>query len=115
MESRRYPTDLSDDEWRCICPHLPGPTGQGRPKLHGLRAILDALFYVLKSGCPWRLQRVAMMLPQVALLRRTRLTVSPIFLHRASQQASACDIDDGWCNITASCCSEPKPTGEETS
>jgi putative transposase len=55
MESRRYPTDLSDDEWRCISPHLPEPAGQGRPRLHGLRAILDAVFYVLKSGCPWRL------------------------------------------------------------
>jgi putative transposase len=55
MESRRYPTDLSDDQWRCIGPHLPGPTGQGRLRLHGLRAILDAVFYVLKSGCPWRL------------------------------------------------------------
>jgi putative transposase len=55
MESRRYPTDLSDDEWRCIGPHLPEPTGRGRPRLHGLRAILNAVFYVLKSGCPWRL------------------------------------------------------------
>src|ERR671918_621955 len=55
MESKRYSTDLSYDEWRCISPHLPGPTGQGRPRLHGLRAILDAVFYVLKSGCPWRL------------------------------------------------------------
>src|SRR5918992_1194930 len=27
MENRKYPTDLSDDEWRCIRPHLPGPTG----------------------------------------------------------------------------------------
>jgi putative transposase len=55
MESRRYPTDLSEDEWRCIGPHLPESTGRGRPRLHGLRAILDAVFYVLKSGCPWRL------------------------------------------------------------
>jgi putative transposase len=55
MESRRYPTDLSDDEWRCISSHLPEPAGWGRPRLHGLRAILDAVFYVLKSGCPWRL------------------------------------------------------------
>jgi putative transposase len=55
MECRRYPTDLSDDEWRCIGPHLPKPTGQGRPRLHGLRAILNAVFYVLKSGCPWRM------------------------------------------------------------
>jgi putative transposase len=56
MESRRYPTDPSDTEWRCIGPHLPKPTGRGRhPRLHGLRAILDAVFYVLKSGCSWRL------------------------------------------------------------
>jgi hypothetical protein len=32
--------------------HLPGPTGQGRSRLHGLRVILDDVFYVLKSGCP---------------------------------------------------------------
>jgi len=41
MESRRYPTDLSDDEWHCISPHLPEPAGWGRPpRLHGLREIL---------------------------------------------------------------------------
>ena len=55
MESTIYPTDLSDEEWRCIRAHLPEPTGQGRPRLHSLRAILNAVFYVLKSGCPWRL------------------------------------------------------------
>ena len=55
MESTRYPTDLSNEEWRCVRPHLPEPALQGRPRLHGLRAILDAVFYVLKSGCPWRL------------------------------------------------------------
>ena len=55
MESRGYPTDLSDHEWLCIGPHLPKPKGRGRPKIHGSRAILNAIFYVLKSGCPWRL------------------------------------------------------------
>src|SRR5919112_4836347 len=54
MASKRYPTDLSDDQWRCIRPHLPKPAREGRPRLHGLREILDAVFYVLKSGCPWR-------------------------------------------------------------
>jgi putative transposase len=44
------PTDSSDDEWCCI-----GPTGWRRPRLHDLRAILVAVFYILKSGCPWRL------------------------------------------------------------
>jgi putative transposase len=55
MESTRYPTDLSDDEWHCISPHLPERTRRGRPRLHGLRPILDAVFYVLRSGCPWRM------------------------------------------------------------
>src|SRR5919107_3814041 len=50
MESRRYPTDLSDDEWCCLSPHLPEPAGWGRPRLHGLRAILDAVFYVLSRA-----------------------------------------------------------------
>ena len=51
MENRRYPTDLSDDEWDCVGPHLLRPKGRGRPQIHRSRAILDAVFYVLKSGC----------------------------------------------------------------
>ncbi len=55
METKRYPTDLSDAEWKCLDPHLPKPKRRGRPRTHGLREILNAVFYVLKSGCPWRL------------------------------------------------------------
>jgi putative transposase len=55
MESKKYATDLSDNEWGYIKPYLPVPTGLGRPKIHGSRAILEAVFYVLKTGCPWRL------------------------------------------------------------
>src|SRR5215208_1381020 len=50
-----YPTDLSDAEWSYIEPHLPAPTGHGRPRTHSLREILNAVFYLLKSGCQWRL------------------------------------------------------------
>jgi putative transposase len=52
---RSYSTDISDFEWGCIEPHVPSPSGRGRPKTHATREILDAIFYVLKSGCPWRL------------------------------------------------------------
>jgi putative transposase len=52
---KRYPTDLSDEEWSCIEPHLPAPSAPGRPRLHTLREILDAVFYILRSGCAWRL------------------------------------------------------------
>ncbi len=52
---RSYSTDLSDEEWGCLHPHVPPPNKRGRPRTHAAREILDAVFYVLKSGCPWRL------------------------------------------------------------
>jgi putative transposase len=50
-----YPTNLSDDEWNYIEPHMPAPQEHGRPRIHSPREILNAIFYVLKSGCQWRL------------------------------------------------------------
>src|SRR5215210_1102582 len=50
-----YATDLSDDEWECLQLHVPSPNKRGRPRTHDTREILNAIFYVLKSGCPWRL------------------------------------------------------------
>jgi putative transposase len=50
-----YPTDLSDAQWNYIEPHMPAPVGHGRPRTHSLREILNAIFYLLKSGCQWRL------------------------------------------------------------
>jgi putative transposase len=52
---RRYPTSLSDAEWEWLEPYVPAPRKRGRPRIHSLRNILDAVFYVLRSGCPWRL------------------------------------------------------------
>jgi putative transposase len=52
---RSYYTDLTDVEWRYLEPHVPDPNKRGRPRIHSPRTILDAVFYVLKSGCPWRL------------------------------------------------------------
>ena len=52
---KRYPTDLSNEEWECIEPHLPTPRAPGRPRTHSLREILYAIFYIVRSGCAWRL------------------------------------------------------------
>jgi putative transposase len=52
---RAYQSDLSDAEWSCLESHLPAPEANGRPRVYPLREILDAIFYVLKSGCAWRL------------------------------------------------------------
>jgi putative transposase len=52
---RRYSTDLTDAEWERLQLHVPPPNKRGRPKTHSTREILNAIFYLLKSGCAWRL------------------------------------------------------------
>jgi putative transposase len=55
MDRAPYPTDLSDAEYASLEPHLPRPSPLGRPRLHSVREILDAIFYVARGGCAWRL------------------------------------------------------------
>ena len=51
-----YSSDLPEPEWHLIEPLLASATGStGRPRQWSLRLILNAIFYQLKSGCPWRL------------------------------------------------------------
>ena len=52
---KAYQSDLSDAEWSCLELHLPTPKADGRPRLHSLREILDAIFYIVRGGCAWRL------------------------------------------------------------
>ncbi len=55
MRRRRYPTDLTDAEWAHLAPILPSAQPCGRPREHPVREILDAIFYVIRGGCAWRL------------------------------------------------------------
>jgi putative transposase len=55
MQVQRYHTDLSDFEWAVLEPYLPQPQTTGRPRRHSYREILNAIFYLLRSGCAWRL------------------------------------------------------------
>ena len=52
---KAYQSDLSDAEWGCLGAHLPAPKANGRPRIYPPREILDAIFYVVRSGCQWRL------------------------------------------------------------
>jgi transposase len=49
-----YPSDLADEEWACVQRYLPPLPVRGRPRTHSLRSILNAIFYVLRTGCAWR-------------------------------------------------------------
>ncbi len=50
-----YPTTLSDAAWAILEPLVPGPKPGGRPCRHSRRAICDAIFYVVRTGCAWRM------------------------------------------------------------
>jgi putative transposase len=56
MSTRRpYSTDLSDEEWEILRPLVPEAKPGGRPRAHQTRELLNAIFYVLRGGCAWRL------------------------------------------------------------
>src|SRR5438067_2223692 len=53
MRTQSYPSDVSDAQWALIEPRLPVYPG-GRPRKTNLRDVVDAIFYVLRTGCQWR-------------------------------------------------------------
>jgi len=53
MRTSSYPSDVTDSQWVLIEPHFAVPTG-GRPRKTKLRDVVDAIFYVLRTGCQWR-------------------------------------------------------------
>ncbi|MFZ1207469.1 MAG: IS5 family transposase [Pseudolabrys sp.] len=55
MSTRCYDTDLNDAAWAWIAPYLPAAQSGGRPRTTDLRAVLNAIFYLLRTGCQWRL------------------------------------------------------------
>ena len=54
MRANHYPSDLTDEQWPLIEPHLPAARPGGRPRSTDLRAVLDAILYTLRTGCQWR-------------------------------------------------------------
>src|SRR5271169_5008137 len=54
-EGQRYASDLTDAEWALIEPHMPGVKRLGRPRETELRAVLDAILCIVRTGCQWRM------------------------------------------------------------
>jgi putative transposase len=55
MSTQRYPTDTTDAQWEILKALIPPQRGSGRPRRVDLRRIIDAIFYVSRSGCQWRM------------------------------------------------------------
>ena len=54
MVARGYASDLNDAQWALIERHIPPARPGGRPRRVDIRAIVNAIFYLLRTGCQWR-------------------------------------------------------------
>ena len=54
MRMNHYPSDITDSQWALIEPHMPPEPGGGRPRKTDVRDVLDAILYILRTGCQWR-------------------------------------------------------------
>lgn len=52
---QRHPSDLSDEEWAILEPLIPAAKPGGRPRSVKMREVVNGIFYLLKSGCQWRM------------------------------------------------------------
>ncbi len=52
---RVYPTDLTDAQWEILQKGLPPAPGGGRPRTTELREVLNAILYVMRTGCAWQM------------------------------------------------------------
>lgn len=54
MERQPYDTDVTDAEWEMIGPMIPPAKPGGRPRKYDMREVVNAMLYVLRTGCAWR-------------------------------------------------------------
>lgn len=55
MNRKAYNSDLTDAEWALLAPFLLPAQSGGRPRTTEMREVVNAIFYILRGGCAWRL------------------------------------------------------------
>ena len=55
MSTKRYASDLTDQEWVILEPLIPAAKPGGRPRKVEMREVLNGIFYLVKTGCQWRM------------------------------------------------------------
>src|SRR5438105_2019512 len=55
MRNPPYPSDLTDEQWSLLVPLVPPAPENCRPRTTDLREVVNAIFYLNRAGCPWRM------------------------------------------------------------
>jgi len=55
MDNKNYPSDLTNEQWKLIEPLLPPAKFGGRPRNTDLRQVINAILYLVRTGCSWRM------------------------------------------------------------
>jgi transposase len=76
---KRYPSDMTDAQWARVAPIFEG-AGRGRPRTVDAREVLNAIFYVLKTGCAWRALPGDLPKWQTVFVQRSRWTRNGVLL-----------------------------------
>ena len=83
MPTTSYPSDRTSQQWAILSPLVPPAKFGGRPRTANMRQVVNAIWYILRSGCQWR------MLPREYPRLYDRLDVLPR-LARSSATGSGC-------------------------
>jgi len=55
MDASSYPSDITDEQWQLIEPHLPPAKAGGRPRVACVRTMINGMLYLNRTGCSWRM------------------------------------------------------------
>lgn len=55
QKRKSYPTDLTNKQWKLLASFIPSPKTGGRNRKVDIREVINAVFYLLRSGCAWRM------------------------------------------------------------
>ena len=94
MTPTNYPTDLTDAQWENLLPYLPEPSSLGRPLKWEMRSIINAIFYIVKSGCQWQMLPHQMPPWQTVYshFRKWKIDGTWFMIHQALHNKTRCDV-----------------------
>ena len=92
MERQNYPSDVSDDEWSFVAPHLTLMTEEAPQREHSLREVFNGLRWIVRTGAQWRMMPHDLP-PWAAVYQQTRAAGSMLESLRPSRAicARCCD------------------------